>query len=590
MSLDGPAAPRRVEVFARLAPGASIPAAEDDGTRAVASAPSAKPDARVKLSSLTEGFLDNYARRAILALAGGVALVFVIFCANAAGLILARTQARRSEFAIASSLGATRTRLIRQSIVENMVIGLAASLAGFGLAWWLTGLAVTAMPESMTFRTLNAVTVDLRAVLAASALGVVATVAAGVPPAWLGTRVNAADSLRLAVRGATASRASRRWSRVLLAGEVAMATALLVGAGVLTLSFTALMRADSGLDVEHVTTASVNFPSFEFADKPARLAIADAVVAEVRALPGVTAVTASYGAPPRGGAIYFGDVASDAGVTWPNAVVTSVEVQPEFFEVYGIRMVSGRAIMPDDAEDAVVVGRALADRLWPGESPVGRAFTMDTRPHRVVGVAAEVRNTLNDPTSNAPEFYEKFRAGRGLVMLGLRCADGCPSAAVIKQRIRSVSANIMVNDVTPLADAYRDQFDRPRAAASIAAMFAGVAVLASAGGLFSVLTVMVGQRRRELGVRLALGARRDQIRALVAIDGLGVVAVGLVVGALGAWATSTFLASLAYGVSAADPIVWLLVMSTLILAAVAAIWRPALTAGRLDPMELLRET
>jgi ABC-type antimicrobial peptide transport system permease subunit len=175
-------------------------------------------------------------------------------------------------------------------------------------------------------------------------------------------------------------------------------------------------------------------------------------------------------------------------------------------------------------------------------------------------------------------------------MLGLRCADGCPSAAVIKQRIRSVSANIMVNDVTPLADAYRDQFDRPRAAASIAAMFAGVAVLASAGGLFSVLTVMVGQRRRELGVRLALGARRDQIRALVAIDGLGVVAVGLVVGALGAWATSTFLASLAYGVSAADPMVWLLVMATLILAAVAAIWRPAFTAGRLDPMELLRET
>jgi predicted permease len=589
MPLDGAGAPSRVEVFARLAPGVSLSAAEDEGTQVAAGTASAKPDARVTLTSLTNGLLDTYARRAILALSGGVVLVFVIFCANAAGLILARTQSRRSEFAIASSLGASRTRLIRQSIVENVLIGAAGAAAGLGIAWWMTGVAVSAMPASMTFRTLNAVAVDWRAVMAASALGVVAAVGAGLPPAWLGTRVNAVDSLRLAVRGATASRASRRWSRALLAGEVAMATALLVGAGVLTLSFSQLMRADSGLDVEHVTTASVTFPTFAFADKASRLAIADAVASEVRALPGVSAVTASYGAPPRGGAIYFGDVASDAGITWPNAVVTSIEVQPEFFDVFGIRLVTGRALSPGDGPEAVVVGRALADRLWPEGSPVGRTFTVDTRPYRVVGVAAEVRNTLNDPTSNAPEFYENFRAGRGLVMLGLRCEQGCPSPTVIADRIRAVSPNVMVGDVAPLVESYRDQFDRPRAAASIAAMFAAVAVLASAGGLFSVLTVTVGQRRRELGVRLALGARRDQIRALVAADGLGVVVVGLAVGAGAAWAASTFLSSLAYGVSAADPLVWVLVLATLLGAAVAAIWRPAVTAGRLDPMELLRD-
>jgi predicted permease len=580
-----------VEVFARLAPGISTEEAEAAATRAAESLPSFKPGYHVAVAALTTGLLDAYSRTAIVSLSAGVGLVFLVLCANVANLILARTTQRRVEFGVASALGASRSRLIRQVFIENAVIGLVAIVTGLGIAWLLTQSVLSIVPVSMATRTLNPIGVDLRAVGVASLLGFLATVIAGLPPAWIGTRVNPAESLRLNSRGSTDSRESRRWTRTLLVGEVALATTLLVGAGMLTTSFVRMLQIEPGLDTRSVMTAWVSLPAFNYKDKAAIIPAAENLRAHMAAMPGISAASLSFGMPPGGGALHFGDVKTDTGVTAESQVISSQNLGPDAFDVFGIRLIEGRPFDDGGATDEVIVGRALATQLWPGESAVGHSFTIGNESHRVIGVAGEVQSALSDPSVNIPEFYERYVPGQSRqLMLGLRCAATCPSTEAVRTWLRAGGAGFLINSVDWLQDKYAQQFDKPRAAATLALIFAGLALLASAGGLFSVLTYAVGQRRREFGVRVALGARPAQLQLLVVRDGLAIALAGLAIGASVAWTTSRWMTSLMYGVSPGSALVWVAVISTLLLTAALAAWRPARAASKSDPLALLRDS
>lgn len=583
-----------VMVFARLAAGVR----EEDAARAAAdvSRPFSKtPDKHgIVLLELGTGYLDAYSKTAIRVLLAGVGLVFLVLCANATNLILARTTARRQEFGVCSALGASRVRLVRQVFLENAVIGAGALIVGVLAAWGLVALARSFLPEAFLISTLNPINLDARAFGVAAGLAVFATLAAGLPPAWIGTGFNAADSIRLESRGSSESRVSRAWTRTLLVGEVALASALLIGAGVLLTSFIKLTTLDSGLDVKNVTTLYVTLPEFAFADRPARATFAEQLLQNVRSLPGVNAATLSFGLPPDGGAFSCGHLVAD-GV--PRIVdheqeVFWSQVTPDFFSVYGIKLKEGRTFAADEADNNVIVSEGLAAMLWPGESPIGHTFKFQNSKDAmtVIGLSKEVRSPLSDPRDDLPEFYRRLKApGSSQVMLGMRCAGTCPGEAALRERVRAVSSQAVLHQVKTMESAYLEQFAKPRAAAGLAVAFAVTSVIAAAAGLFSILTYAVNRRRREFGVRSAMGARPDQLRRLILKDGLVIAGFGLGIGGVLTFALNKTLQSLSFGITAAHPAVWSSVALIVCAVTILAAWRPAANAMKSDPIALLRD-
>ena len=543
------------------------------------------------LRPLANSQLDPYYSRAIPVLAGGIVLVFLVLCANVCSLLLAQMTARRREFATSSALGASRIRLLRQALVESALIGLGGVLTGIGLAWALVAVSRGFLPEAFLLRTLNPVNLDPRSLAAASIAGVIALLVSGLLPAWIGTRVDPVGSLRVAERGGTDTRAARATTRSLLVAEIALACTLLVGATVLVRSFINLATVDRGLRTKGIMTAWVGLPPAAFKDRPARYAAAQALEAQLRALPGVRQVALSFGLPPDGGSIHFGDGwRSDLpGAPAMKLEVDSYDVRPDFFELYGIPLVRGRTFQAGDPDNAVVIGERLAELFWPGVEPVGRAFMRDKTSHIVVGVARETKLPTLDTRLDRPEFYTPFVEGGGQVMASLLCAAACPSIPMVRQQILAVSPAIRISGVGMLDDLYTEQLARPRAAAALGVVFACVAVVTSTGGLFSVLSYSVGRRRREFGIRVALGASPRQVRGLVFRDGVRVTVIGVTLGTAGAWALARSLAALSYGVTPGDPLTWVGVLSAIAATTMIAAWRPAQQAAGANPAGLLRE-
>lgn len=580
----------RPMAYVRFAARVPRPDALRMATEAARAADAANATLHPRVRPLAGLVLDPYYQRAVPLLAGGVILVFLVLCANVSSLLLARLTARRREFSTRSALGASRGRLMRQAFVESAVLGLLGGVTGAAIGWVLVSLSRAFLPEAFLLRTLNPLDVDLRALVVTSIAGIVATVAAGLLPALIGTRVDSAGSLRLIERGGTETRAARTVSRALLIGEVALACTLLAGATLLVRSFINLANAERGLDVSGALVATMSLTPPAFPDRPFRAATARAVEEQVSQLPGVGHVAWSYGLPPDGGAISSGNWQSDvAGAPAIDTTVDRYYVGPDFFGLYGIPVLRGRTFQASDPRGAVVIGERLARVLWPGADPIGRSFSFENERFHVVGLAREIHHPSLDAELDRPELYEPFGGVGSYAMMSIRCDAACPNAALVRQRIVATHPAIQVAGVQALEDVYFEQLARPRAAAALGFAFAAVAVLAAAGGLFSVLSYAVGRRRREFGIRTALGASPAQIRRLVLKDGLVVAVIGILIGTVAAWSLGRALVSLQYGVSMADPVTWTIVLGLLGFTTLAAAWRPARQATRADPALLLRE-
>ncbi|MEO7158839.1 MAG: FtsX-like permease family protein, partial [Vicinamibacterales bacterium] len=531
---------------------------------------------------------DTYLTGAVPLLAGGVLLVFLVLCANVSSLLLERFSSRRREFAMCSALGASRGRLFRQALVESAMFGALGAATGVAIAWALVSITRGFLPESFLLQTLNPLNLDYRAIAAASLFGVLAITAAGVLPAWVGTRMNAANSLRVVEQGGTDTRAARSVTRALLVGEIALACALLVGATLLVRSFVNLAQVDRGLDSRGVLTAWIEFNK-AVGDRPARIATAAAVEEGIRNLPGVSRVALSFGVPP-GGSFSWGDWQSDVAGSAPvNMTVDNYQVGRDFFDLYGIPLLAGRTFGPNDHESQVIVSQRLAAALWPGISAVGRRFSFGTQHLAVIGVVKEINHPAIDARLDRPEFYYPFTPGGTQFMMSIRCASVCPDVTVIRRRLTELSAYVRVVNVRPLDSVYFKELATPRAAAAMGFAFAAVAIVAAASGLFTVLSYGVARRRREFGIRTALGSSPAQIRALVLREGATVAVAGVAIGSVAAWWLARSLAALEYGVTPADPATWTIVFIVIAVTTMAACWRPARLAMRVDPVVLLRE-
>jgi putative ABC transport system permease protein len=593
----------RVQIYGRIAPG--IPAA-DALTRADAAALAAGAmprDRQTMFRPVAAGMVDAYSRRAVTALGVGVGLVFLVLCFNAMNLMLTRFSARQREFGVLSALGASRARLFREALAETMLMGVAGSAAAWLLAHALVALAVRYLPDVFLSNTLAPIEVSTRALAATSILGVGAIAIAGIAPAWLATRVDAAESLRVVVRGSEV-KSRRRLSRALLVGEVALATALLAGAALLTRTFVNLLNADRGLNADGVVTAWVSLPEFSFKERAGRLAFARALEERMRQLPGVTQVTLSNGVPPGAGIIFFGEVRVHDPA--PREIeldeLNIYNVSPRFFELFGIPLRAGAIFSEPASGDEVIIGERLARTLWPDGNAVGRTFTVGSGKlvHRVIGVVAEIRTPSLDPRVDTPEMYRPLLVERegsaeasalasGEIFVALRCDDACPSLPAVSDAVRSVSAQVLIPRLGFMDQAYLKELARPRAAAVLAVVFGGVAVLACAGGLFGVLSASVASRRREFGIRVALGIEPSRLRRLVMADAARLAALGLAVGCLGGWMLGRSLSAVSYGVTPTDLPSWAAVCGALGAALLAGAWRPAAEATRVDPVALLRE-
>jgi predicted permease len=580
----------RPQAYVRVASGLPL---DDALRRATVAAHQADPSAATAQATkrpITGVALDPYYQHAVPLLGGGVGLVFLVLCANVASLLLARLTARQQEFRMRSALGASRARLLRLALVEHGLLGAGSVGLGVAIAWGLVSLARAFLPQAFLVSTLHPIALDPRALVAAMIAGLTATLAAGVLPAWTGTRPNHRASLTSAGRSGTESRGARALTRTLIVAELALACTLLVSAGLLVRSFINLASVDAGFQTEGVLTAWIALPAKAFPDRPSRLAITAALEDRVRQLPGVARVALSRGLPPAGAISWGDDWLADGPTARPlDMTVHSYDVDPDFFGLYGIRLLAGRTFQAGDGPDDVILGERMAARLWPAQDPVGRSYHFGKELYHVVGLARETHFPSLEANRDLPGFYRPFQVGGGNVFISMRCQGRCPDEAIVRRQILATVPGAYIVRVGLLSDLYRTELARPRGAAALGSTFALIAVVAAAGGLFSVLSYAVSRRRREFGIRTALGASPAAIRRLVLRDGAGVAALGVGLGIAASAALARVISSVEYGVTGLDPVTWCLVLGLLAATTVLASWRPAHRAMRVDPVALLRE-
>lgn len=556
------------------------------------------PEQALRMAPLTDRMSDNVLpgaadhRGVVGLLFVSALLVFVVLCANAGSLLLAQSTARQRDFGVCTALGASRGRLVRQALLEHAALGVAGGSLGLGLAYALLMIADAVVPETVLNVTLNPIDIDVRTAAMAAVLALTAVITAGVLPAWLGTRTDVVRSLKGAERVGTPTRGARVAARSLLVGEIALACTLLLGAALLVRTLDELARADRGADTRGVLTSSLRFSRPE----PSSPATADsflmALERDLEALPGIEGVAISHGRPAPS------DYSYRAPQPWlpdrPDAVPVEINVnihavRADYFQLYRIPILAGRVFEATDGPRDVIIGERFANLLWPEDSPLGRSFSRGATRYRVIGVARETTFPTLDPQEDRPEFYEPFGTDRPSLDLSVRCGAGCPAPDIITDRIEAAHPGVRVSGLRFLEDRYRLELEQPRTTAMVGLVFAALAVIVAAGGLFAVLSHAVSRRRREFGIRTAFGASPGSLRQLVLRDGGLTATLGIAAGAAVGWMAVRAFSAVHYGVTPADPLSWAAVITAIAVTTLAAAWRPAQQATRANPVELLRE-
>ena len=573
----------------RFAPGVPKGDAEQTATN-IARAVDPTDTRRSAFSEpLAAAQLDDYYQRAVPLLSGGIVLLFIVLCANVSSLLLAGFTARGREFGTRAALGAPRARLVRLALFESVFTGIGGLMAGVLLAWQLVSIARTVLPQAALLRSLNPLDLDARALAVTSVAALLATLVAGVLPAIIGTRADASRLLQWGSRGSTESVRARYATRALLIAQVALSCTLLLGATLLVRSFVKLVTEDRGLDAHNVLIADFELPSANF--KPDESAVMARTIEETaRALPGIRQVSWGYGMPPYGGVQHDTDWTSDVPGQAP-VKMTAYQfiVDDNFFQMFGVPILRGRNVAPSDEPGAVLVSERFARTVWPGLDAVGRRFRFRGSSALVVGVVRDIHFPSLDRKRDAPQFYTRFRGVGVRGMLNLRCDGTCPEPASVRRRLAAVSAKMNVLSVSLAETPYLNEFARPRAAAVLALAFAVTALIAAAAGLFSLLSHTATQRRREFGIRAALGASPAHVRRLVWGDGLVVTLSGIGLGTLAGLSLSRVLQSLLLDVTMTDPATCAIVAGVLAATIAAASWPPARSAAKASPLVLLRE-
>jgi putative ABC transport system permease protein len=586
--------PHWLNVVARLRPGVPIARAREEmhaiATRLERQYPDTNTQMGVDLDPFHES-LTGEQRPALLMLFSAVGVLFLIVCVNIASLQFGRAVSRTREMAIRHALGAGRRRLIRQLLTESLVLSASGGAVGLALA----ALARTALtrwaPDALPL--FADVRVDGPVLIFMAGLCLAAPMAFGLLPALSSSRAD-----HLTERAESASRRTRSLRDLLVACEVGLSVVLVVGAVLLVRSLMRLQQVDPGFNQEHVVAFTVSLPGARYTDAAKRYLAFDAIERGLRDDPSVQAVGASSTLALRG-VTWTGDATVEGrGPTDYERELRHESITPGYFRAIGARLVAGRMIDEHDTRDqppVAMVNAALARRYFRGENAVGRRITFG-RPQdhspwvTIVGVVADGKQDgLDKPVE--PEEYSPLaqRLQNPLTFAVRTTADTEAAIAAARRAVRAVDKDVALTHVTTLQEVVRSSMGDHRFRTALLSAFAAVALLLAAVGIYGVLAYFVTQRGRELGVRLALGARPRALFLMVVGQGLRPVVAGAIVGLMGAVALTGLMKSMLFGIEPADPTTYAVTAAVLAAIAAAACAVPALRATRVDPLVALRD-
>jgi putative ABC transport system permease protein len=587
---------RIFRTIARLREGTTLAAAQAEvdavSSRLATAYPDSNTGVRFVYQPLQERLVGDV-RLALLVLFGVVGFVLLIACANVASLSLARTTARQREMAVRVALGAGRWRLVRQMLTESLVLAAIGGALGLMLAAWMIDSLVPLVADRLPRA--DSIALDGMVLLFTAAASAVTGVVFGLAPALQASRTNLNESLKEGGRGTAGSARGQRLRAGLVVAEIALALMAVIGAGLLLRSFSELTRVDAGFDPERVLTLNVQMID---RDAPARAVTAARILERLATLPGVEAAGGNTGLPPmtaqRGTRF---EVEGQPDANPDERFAYFMAASPGYFRALGSRLVGGRAFDERDrsgAQPVVIVSSGLARRVFGDEDPVGRRLKLVNREQSpewrtIVGVVGNVRyNGLDDGYESA--IYTPFSQTPFLwTYLMIRTAgDPALMAASVKAAVREVDPALSPAAVRPMTELVADSVAQPRVNATMVGMFAALALLLAAAGVHGLLSYSVEQRRHEIGVRVALGAKPGDVVRVVLGQTLRLATVGVGLGLLGAFAFGRVMSGLLFEVSATDPATFAAVSALLALVALAASYIPARGAMRVDPMAALR--
>ena len=586
------------QVVGRVKDGVSLEQAQAEmasiGARLEKQYPSSNDGKSVAVIRMRDALVGDV-QLTLYLLLGAVGVVLLIACANVANLLLARATARSREIAIRAAVGATRGRLARQLVSEALVLATLAGVAGLVLALWGSHALVALAPGDVP--RLAEATIDPAVLLFTLGVTMLVSLLCGLVPAFHVSRVNLNESLKQGTPRAGAS-ASAGWIRgVLVTTEIALSVVLLAGAGLLIKSFSALHQVTLGFHPENVLVMESDFPASSLEDDRRATRFYKSLLAEVSALPGVSAAGAVRTLPGRvnsNGSYWIDHLPNQLGIQAPQAVFSVMA--PDTFRSLGIPLDRGRDFRDGDAYEApfvAVINQSLARQAFPGQDPIGRQIYCgfdSLKAMTIVGIAGDTRQ-YGPASAPQPELFMPYEqhpetsTNLSLVVRGMT-PPGALSES-LRRKVHALSSDVPV-EFTTLEATVSEDVAVPRFRALLLSLFAGLAVGLATAGAYSVMAYVLGQRTNEMGLRLALGASRGDILGIMLRQGMTLTVVGTALGLGVAVAATRLLKSMLFEVRASDPATYAAVVALVGCAALAAAYIPARRAAKVDPMVALR--
>jgi putative ABC transport system permease protein len=586
---------RFVHTIARLQPSVTPAQASAELTgiaeRLAVAYPASNAARTVRLVPLQEQIVHQY-RTALTVLLAAVGAVLLIACANVANLLLARGVTRRREIAIRAALGAGRGRIVRQLLTESLMLAIVAGAAGVLLSLWGVAALVAASPIQIP--RLHDVHIDRAVLLFAALLSTATGIVFGLVPAFQASRSDASETLKDTARGTGAQGARTR--QVLVVAEVAVSLLLLAGAGLLARTLLNLQRVDLGFVADRALAMEISLPDTRYPTAAARVAFFRRVIESLRAIPRATSVAAASTLPLMGNDMDLGFRIEGRPRRAEDHINAAFHaVSPDYFRTMGMRVVRGRGFTDRDDERApqvLIIGETMARTYWPNDDPLGKRVTVGSDSwgvREIVGIVGDVKESQLSERAR-PEMYTPFPQTPWPFFTAVVRTEA--DAASLAPQIRAVVARLDPDqppgDIATMTHYVGRAIATPQFTAMLVSAFAALATVLAGLGLYGLLAYGVAQRRREIGIRMALGAQPRDVRSMVVSQALRLGAAGLGVGLAGALALTRVLGSLLFGVSAADPLTFATVCALLMAVVASAAYLPARRATHVDPIVALR--
>lgn len=588
-------------IIGRLKPYVALQQAQTDLTSIAARLEKEYPESNTGWGVVVYPIVQDTVRlysTALWVMLSAVGLVLLIACVNVANLMLARGLDRQKELSLRAALGASRWRIIRQLLVESLIVALIGGALGILVAYWGIDLLRSAAPgEADRFAPgWDRLGINLTVLVFTLGISLLSGLLFGLAPAWHASKTDLNDALKEGGRRTVSG--SHRLRRILVISEVALSLMLLVSAGLLMRSFLALMKTDPGFTPDNILTMNLILPATKYKEDLQRASFFSNLVQRVEAVPGVeSAALVNY--LPLGGS-NSSDAFLIEGVAEPppgQEFIGRYRVcSPNFFQTMNIPVVNGRGFTEHDnagAPPVIMVNETLARRFWPDGDAVGKRmrFTgpLDKSPWiQVVGIVKDVKHELNLPIT--PDFYLPHAQDPWSSMVLVAKTKGDPAAltAPIREQVWSIDKDQPVFDIKTMEEVRSISVALYSASAGTIGIFAAVALILAAVGIYGVMSYAVTQRTHEIGIRMALGARASDVLRLVVKSGMSMAVIGIVAGLAGAWGVTRFMDSLLVGVSPTDALTLTLVSVGLLAVALFACYVPARRATKVDPLVALR--